>query len=341
MKLSAPLTAARTSRRITQYCALAAALALPVQSQAMNILLTNDDGLTSNLRAMQTALQAAGHDVLISVPCQNQSGKGASINFLTPIAPLAKACRNNAAPAGAPGIGPITGLNNAHYVDGTPIMATMYAFDVLAAERWGKAPDLVLSGPNEGQNLGSIVISSGTVSNAQYALARGIPSIAVSADVDTTGNDALAGEVAQLSVKLVNRLRAKHSSSPLLPKGIALNMNLPKFAAGTSADLEWKITKFGNFDMFDTRFVTNLGADPTAASYGLAGVNLPGVTIVPHTSADADTGTDPKSEALLSLDGYITVTPMQQGYEVRGMPQKAMDNYLTKLLKPLTASAKQ
>lgn len=295
--------------------ACAVALSLPLSSHALNILLTNDDGLTANTRALQAALVAAGHDVVVSVPCQNQSGKGAAVNFLAPITPLAKACRNNAAPAGAPGVGPIAGLNNAHYVDGTPVMATMYGLDVLATQRWGQAPDLVVSGPNEGQNVGAIVISSGTVSNAQFALARGIPAIAVSADTDTTANEALAAEVAAMTVKVLKGLSQHKSGRALLPDGLGLNVNFPKFAVGTSAALPWKVSRFGNFNSYDVRFVADLSQDPTAAALGLGNVRLPGVTIATRTAADATRETDPRSEALLSVQGHVTLTPMQMGYE--------------------------
>lgn len=295
--------------------ACAVALSLPLSSHALNILLTNDDGLTANTRALQAALVAAGHDVVVSVPCQNQSGKGASVSFLTPITPLAKACRNNAAPAGAPGIGPIAGQVNAHYVDGTPVMATMHGLDVLALQRWGRAPDLVVSGPNEGQNIGSIVISSGTVSNAQFALGRGIPAISVSADTDTTGNDALAAEVAAMTVKVIKGLSEHKVGKALLPDGLGLNVNFPKFAVGASTALPWKVSRFGNFNSYDVRFVTDLSQDPVAAAVGLGNVRLPGVTIATRAAADATRETDPRSEALLSLRGHVTLTPMQTGYE--------------------------
>lgn len=284
-------------------------------AQSMTIVLSNDDGLTANVKALQTALVAAGHDVILSVPCQNQSGKGASLNFLSPIVPLSKACIGNAAQPGAPGVGPIDGLSQSYYVDGTPIMSLMYALDVVAPAQWGAAPDLVISGPNEGQNVGSIVISSGTVSNAQFAMHRGIPAIAVSADSSTTGNDVLAAEVADLTVKLVEKLENRSDERGLLPKGLALNVNYPKFDAGTSEGLNWKITRFGNFDSLNTKFVADLGADPVAAAYGLGNYHYPGVTISMNTVDDATRQTDQKSEALQILKGNITVTPMQFGYE--------------------------
>ena len=46
---------------------------------ALNILLVNDDGLTSNIKALYDELKANGHNVLVSVPCSPQSGRGGAI----------------------------------------------------------------------------------------------------------------------------------------------------------------------------------------------------------------------------------------------------------------------
>jgi broad specificity polyphosphatase/5'/3'-nucleotidase SurE len=163
----------KTARPLRTPIAALGLATLCCHASALNILLSNDDGLSSNVKALHGALKAAGHDVVVSIPCQNQSGKGASINYLTPLITLAKACRNGAAAAGAPAVGPVSGLADFYYVDGTPVMATLYGLDVLAAARWGKAPDLVLSGPNEGQNTGTLVNGSGTVSNDRQRRPRG------------------------------------------------------------------------------------------------------------------------------------------------------------------------
>lgn len=56
-----------------------ALLACASPALALNIVLSNDDGLTSNLVALYEALEAAGHDVIVSVPCTGQSGRGAAI----------------------------------------------------------------------------------------------------------------------------------------------------------------------------------------------------------------------------------------------------------------------
>ena len=43
---------------------------------ARNIVISNDDGLTANVKALYEALKAEGHDVIVSVPCAQQSGMG-------------------------------------------------------------------------------------------------------------------------------------------------------------------------------------------------------------------------------------------------------------------------
>ena len=58
---------------------VASLLAFAQPASALTILLSNDDGLTSNLVALYTVLKAAGHDVIVSVPCTGQSGRGAAI----------------------------------------------------------------------------------------------------------------------------------------------------------------------------------------------------------------------------------------------------------------------
>lgn len=70
-------------------------------------------------------------------------------------------------------------------------MATIYGLDIVAKKHWGKLPDLVLSGPNEGQNVGKVVIHSGTIGNVQLSAGRGIPSIALSADTNTVDDKSL------------------------------------------------------------------------------------------------------------------------------------------------------
>lgn len=237
---------------------------------ALKILLTNDDGLTSNVVALYRALDAAGHDVVVSVPCTGQSGRGGAIVMYstTVIVPdndrtqieAEGGCHNGAAATGAPAVGPFTrpgfGNGNFFYVHGTPVMATMYGLDVLAPARWKGAPDVVLSGPNEGQNVGVIVNSSGTIGNAQFALGRGIPAIALSAGTNTVDNVALADPesavVADLTVALLDALQARaRKGQRLLPEGVSLNVNFPN---AVTPDTEFAFSRIGTFQLYNLQF---------------------------------------------------------------------------------------
>ncbi|GAA5785417.1 acid phosphatase [Chitiniphilus shinanonensis] len=315
--------------RLRHTAAALLALGMTTPAFALNILLSNDDGFAAaNVRALYTQLKAAGHDVIVSAPCQDQSGKGAAANFLTPLTPLTKDCRGGTVKAGAPGVGSDPSIADIHYVDGTPVMATMYGLDVLAPARWGKAPDLVISGPNEGQNLGSLVNSSGTVSNAIFAAGRGIPSIAISADTNTKDNAALADEAAVLTVKFVDALLAKRGNGPIMPAGTSINVNLPKFEAGGSSKVQWVFSRFGSYTAMMPKFVANLAQDPIASAYGIS-YPYPGVTFSLNNNPGAN---DAGSESALNAKGFATVTTMQVGFEARPQAQQWLRLRLKDLL---------
>jgi 5'/3'-nucleotidase SurE len=285
---------------------------------ALNVVLTNDDGLTSNLKALYDELKAAGHSVIVAVPCSGQSGRGSAIVMYSTTTIVADndktqieaegGCHNGAAPLGAPAVGPFTKSGytggDFNYVHGTPVMATMYGLDVLATARWGKAPDLVLSGPNEGQNVGKVVISSGTIGNAQFAAGRGIPAIALSAGTDTVDNAGLANPasrvVAQLTTKLLTALQVKAAGSALLPTGVALNVNFPN---APTANAGWAFARQGTYDNYNLKFTSG-------APWGLTG-SAPGVA----------TAEQAEDEALV-YKTKVAVTAMQVGYEQRPAGQQ-------------------
>lgn len=301
--------------------AAAASLALAPAVEARNIVLTNDDGLTSNVVALYEALKAAGHDVVVSVPCTNQSGQGAALGIARPVTPLTEACLNDAAEPGAPGAGPMTraGLpagGDFHYVSGTPVAALLHGLEVVGKTRWGKAPDLVLSGPNEGQNVGAIILSSGTVSAAQYAAVMGIPAIALSAGANTEAaslDNPLSDEVARRSVELVAHLEDKAAGGPLLPAGLALNVNFPDTLEGA----RWQLSEIGTYNAYKVGFATDMAqsASPMmqmmAKSRGMAIPALPGVSFDFNTAAPTPEQQDDESVVYRRA---IAVSPMQAGY---------------------------
>jgi 5'-nucleotidase len=315
-----------------------AVIGIASPAAARNIVITNDDGLTSNVLALYRALKADGHDVVVAVPCTNQSGMGAAAYFGRPLVPLAEACRNGAAMPGDPGAGPMTraGLpaNDFYYVAGTPVMATLYGIDVVGQKRWGAAPDLVLSGPNEGQNVGAIILSSGTVSNAQYAAVRGIPAIALSAGPNSTSRENLENPVsqavAQRTVELVRELDRTARGKQMLADGLALNVNFPDNPEAA----EWRLTRVGTYNAYAVSFTDNMAKTGSqmmramAREQGTSIPELPGLTI--DMNATRPSVRQMNDESVVYKTS-IAVSPMKAGYDTGSADASVLQNLLRRL----------
>lgn len=306
--------------------------ALAAPAQALNIVLSNDDGFeTANIRALYQRLKAAGHDVVVSAPTQNNSGRGGSMNFLVPVTPMAKASRHGSVAAGSPGVGKDPGDADVYYVDGTPVMSMLHGLDVVAVKRWGQQPDLVVSGFNEGNNTGLINNSSGTVNNLLYAVNRGIPAIAASYEgTEARAHTALAEgaleyEIADVVVKLIEELEDKRAEGqPLLPPGVGLNINIPKVTAGQAAALPFRFARMGKATEYQPVFYEKLSDSPVAVGYG-AGVAYPGISfandvIAPPAGVVIAQDDSELSEFNVMKDHAIPVTV------VEGVPQGRRSN---------------
>lgn len=179
---------------------------------ALNILLTNDDGFDSEgIGALFDALVDAGHSVTIAAPAGPQSGQGSTLGGVEALfSPLE-----------------ITEFSPGNFaVAASPIVSVLTGLDFLAADR---DIDIVLSGINEGANVGPISNSSGTVNAAVGAILSGVPAIAVSADPDEAGDFSQSYDAAAAFVlELLDRLEAAQADgAPLLPAGTGLSVNLP------------------------------------------------------------------------------------------------------------------
>lgn len=133
-------------------------------AEKLTILVSNDDGYdTDNISALVEALRALPDtEVVVAAPATNQSGQGSNVTEgeLTATEVTTK--------AGFP----------AFAVAGTPADSVNWALD----GGIDVTPDLVVTGINVGQNLGSIGDNvSGTVGAARAAAARDIPALATSA----------------------------------------------------------------------------------------------------------------------------------------------------------------
>ncbi|KAI0332087.1 5'/3'-nucleotidase sure [Cubamyces sp. BRFM 1775] len=219
-------------------------LVLLSSSTALNVILTNDDSWASaNIRAAYDALKADGHNVLLVGPAVQQSGKGGT--FVLPTSNItAPGGEFNTVAVGAPYFGHDVQNPDLFYFNGTPAAAVVFGIDILAPIHFGSNPiDLVVSGPNEGQNNGPFVFTlSGTVGATYTAVERGIPAVAFSAGNSThrsyTTNTGDASDPANLAAKVVvNIVRALSSNvnvsqERLLPLGVGMSVNIPTFGPG-------------------------------------------------------------------------------------------------------------
>ncbi|KAH8102868.1 5'/3'-nucleotidase sure [Cristinia sonorae] len=218
-----------------------AALALATSAAALNIILTNDDSWASaNIRATYEALKADGHNVLLIGPAVQQSGKGGT--FVLPTTNItAPGGEFGTIPVGAPYYGQDLNDSSIRYLNGTPAACAIYGLDIIAPTFFkNQSVDLLVSGPNEGQNNGPFLYAlSGTIGAAYTAVGRGIPSIAFSAQNGThrsyTTNTGLPSDPANLAGRLAANLVAAlangidTSKERLLPLGVGLSVNLPLF----------------------------------------------------------------------------------------------------------------
>lgn len=156
----------------------------------MRILLTNDDGIRApGIAAMYEALvDVAGTFGGPLAPCGQASRSPSSVVF--PVAPLTvQSATGHGVTFHTPlmvsdatvelsGDERMEGIS----VDGRPADCVKLAIENLWPERFGEGsrPDLVISGMNDGANVGINVIYSGTVAAALEAAFLGVPSIAVS-----------------------------------------------------------------------------------------------------------------------------------------------------------------
>ncbi len=181
-------------------------------SKTLTILVSNDDGVgAKGIDVLVTALKGIPDtEVIVSAPATNQSGAGGKT---TP---------------GALTATPTTMLSGveATAVTGFPADSVNWALDGGIREK----PQLVASGINAGQNVGSFINLSGTVGAARAAAAKGIPGLAVSAGID----DAAAFDAAaKLAVQWVEQHRGAllDGSMDTVPASVT-NINVPVCSAG-------------------------------------------------------------------------------------------------------------
>lgn len=164
----------------------------------MKILVSNDDGyLAPGLIALADALAAIAETFVVA-PDSNRSG---SSNSLTLDRPLSVYRADN----------------GFYFVNGTPSDCVHVALTALMPFK----PDLIVSGINQGQNMGDDTLYSGTVAAATEGFLFGIPAIAFS---QVEKGWAHLDAAAKMAKDIVQR-RFDGLQKPYL-----LNVNIPNLA---------------------------------------------------------------------------------------------------------------
>ncbi|MEC5159477.1 5'-nucleotidase [Janthinobacterium sp. CG_23.3] len=228
----------------------------------MRILISNDDGyLAPGIAALAEALAAIA-DIVVVAPDSNRSGASNSLSLDRPLSVQRAA-------------------NGFYFVNGTPTDCVHVALTGMLIER----PDLVVSGINNGPNMGDDTLYSGTVAAATEAYLFGIPAIAFSqAAYGWTHVDAAA----RLARDIVQR-RFDELQKPYL-----LNVNIPNLP----------YEQLGN--VVATRLGRRHAAEPVIKALDPRGREIFWIG-PPGATRDAGEGTDFHAVA----QGRVSITPLQ------------------------------
>lgn len=230
----------------------------------MRILISNDDGVYApGIKSLAKSLETIA-DINVVAPDRNRSGASNSLTLTQPLR--------------------VKTLDNGHVcVEGTPTDCVHLAVTgYLESE-----PDIVVSGINDGANLGDDVLYSGTVAAAMEGRYLGLPAIAVSMVASNNVHHY------QTAASIAKRLVLELANNPL-PKQTILNVNVPDLPLDELAGIE--VTRLG----------TRHAAEPIMKDRDPRGHTIYWIG-PPGPEEDCGPGTD----FYAVRRGFVSVTPLQ------------------------------
>ncbi len=228
------------------------------------ILLTNDDGFFSEgLESLAASLQDLAQTFIVA-PDRERSATSLALSLHRPL--RIKKIRKNI-----------------YAIDGTPADCVYMAVQKLLPYK----PDLLISGPNPGPNLGQQDTSySGTVAGALQGTFLQIPSVAISFLHDAERNFHTQHAV-KVSLVLVKRILQNPPED-----GITLNINIPPPPIKGI-----KVVKLGQ-KRYNPEIIEK--KDPRNRTYYWIGTGQP------KAIGDQD------SDVMVIKKGYVTITPLHK-----------------------------
>jgi 5'-nucleotidase len=243
----------------------------------MRILVSNDDGYHApGVAALAKAMSALG-EVIVVAPEQNRSGASNSLTLDRPLSVHQAS-------------------NGFYFVNGTPTDCVHIAVTGLLDPK----PDLIVSGINNGANLGDDTLYSGTVAAAMEGFMFGLPAFAFS----LTAKDWLHLETAsRVAREIVEHYLAQPLSCPAL-----LSVNIPGIAY--DALTGWEVTRLGKRHPSSPVMPTQNQRRETLYWIGLSG-----------GARDAESGTDFHAVS----EGRVSITPLNIDLTHNGQMQNVRD----------------
>ena len=233
----------------------------------MNILISNDDGINAEgIKILAQEISKIANTYVVA-PDSPRSASGHAITLHNPILINDEFIAENV---------------EAYSTSGTPADCVKVGIESILKDI---EIDLVLSGINNGPNLGTDVIYSGTVAAAIEGLVEGKPSIALSCDSSKVSSDEYR-EAAKYTAKLIQKLEGNLDKL----NGNILNVNFP-----TGEKKGVRITKLG-------RRVYNNVMDDRQSIRGQRYVWMGGDL--------EDIKQDKDSDIFAVENGYISITPV-------------------------------
>ena len=233
----------------------------------MKILLVNDDGIEApGIKALIDTLSRE-HELFVIAPNGQRSGFSQSINYMRSICVEKRELQGHESIA-------------AYAVDGTPADCVKIAQLSLCPDA-----DLVISGINEGENMGRDICYSGTFGAALEAAVYGKRAIALSCDVEAgPPNYEFAAEFILDFVKNFDMAR--------VPFGTVININIPLIVDGKAKGV--MITRQAGLHYQEQYLITQ---DDGKTMYQLYGDDI----------EEAEEGTD----IWAVMNGYISISPLK------------------------------
>ncbi|HLS32407.1 MAG TPA: 5'/3'-nucleotidase SurE, partial [Brevibacterium sp.] len=236
-------------------------------------LVTNDDGIDSpGLHRLAAAALEAGMNVIVAAPAEEASGSSASIAVQQTDGRILFERRE------------LAGLeeSTAYAVEAGPGLIALLA----AHGTFGTVPDVLLSGINRGENIGQVVLHSGTVGAALTAGANGIRAMALSHAVPRDGGEPGWTHAAGIARDLLPRLLEQ-------PAGTVLSVNVP---VTTGEDVDVRPATLAQFGVVQ---MTATEADEDSEDSVRLAVSDPTDTPAPG------------SDAALLAEGFATLTALR------------------------------